>query len=315
MEHYVGNIINLRRPPQKEIVSVDIPLVDQNPIESEVLVNLDKENIKDINDNLKRYNAFKALDPELQIILKRNAVSIEGQLNILNKLDKDRMTTTGYNLIFWKKAERDLHDHVKYILELCWDNLSTEQERKSFGPKDWVRNKIVSICFGNSIGQIIEKDINFKLDRLAKKEAFSYSTIGDIYKQYPNDAQLIIDKVIEDVFAFQKNWQLYRAPKWLNVIDSLQKYICKKHNLQPGDYSYVAEMIENSYIEPALRIFLEFGLPQNAIETIQNICRIQKIKLDSISEEDLMALVRTNLPIYSRVLKEYEFDILKRILQ
>ena len=150
---------------------------------------------------------------------------------------------------------------------------------------------------------------------MAKKEAFSYSTIGDIYKQYPNDAQLIIDKVIEDVFAFQKNWQLYRAPKWLNVIDSLQKYICKKHNLQPGDYSYVAEMIENSYIEPALRIFLEFGLPQNAIETIQNICRIQKIKLDSISEEDLMALVRTNLPIYSRVLKEYEFDILKRILQ
>ncbi len=315
MEHYVGNIINLRRPPQKEIVSVDIPLVDQNPIESEVLVNLDKENIKDINDNLKRYNAFKALDPELQIILKRNAVSIEGQLNILNKLDKDIMTTKGYNLIFWKKAERDFHDHVKYILELCWDNLSTEQERKSFGPKDWVRNKIVSICFGNSIGQIIEKDINFKLDRLAKKEAFSYSTIGDIYKQYPNDAQLIIDKVIEDVFAFQKNWQLYRAPKWLNVIDSLQKYICKKHNLQPGDYSYVAEMIENSCIEPALRIFLEFGLPQNAIETIQNICRIQKIKLDSISEEDLMALVRTNLPIYSRVLKEYEFDILKRILQ
>lgn len=313
MEHYIGNVINLRKPPQKEHIVVDIPLVDQNPIDSEVLVNLEEESVKDIKDNKRRYNDFKSLDEELQIILKRNAVSIEGQIEILKRLDQDVITPSGYKLIYWNRPSADLHSHIQYILDLCWETLSSEQERKSFGPQRWVRAKIVSVCFGDSIGQIIENDIRYQLHKLAEENYLKYSSIGEVYNKFQFQAQNIIDKVIENVFAFQKNWQSYRAPKWLNVVDSLQKYVCKKRNLPAGDYSYVAEMVENSFIDPAYRILLEYGLPQNAVETIQSICKSQFIKPD-ITEEDLLITIRKNISVYEKRLKEYELDILKRIL-
>ncbi len=55
MEHYIGRVINLREPPQKQEVKVDIPFVDQCPIESEVLVNLQPSEVLPIKDNIVRY--------------------------------------------------------------------------------------------------------------------------------------------------------------------------------------------------------------------------------------------------------------------
>lgn len=314
MEHFVGRIINLKKPPEKERVDVDIPLIDQNPIDSEVLVNLDEDRVKDINDNKKRYNEFKSLDGELQSILKRNAVSIEGQINILNQLEKDIVTPSGYALIYWNQPDRYLHKHINYILDLCWENLSTQSERQSFGQKDWVRNKIVSVCYGNSIGQMIENDINYYLKDLAQKKNFAYSSIGEIYKAFPEESQIKIDNVIEKLFAFQKNWQQYRAPKWLNVVDSLQKYVCKKHGKISGDYSYVAEMVENSFIQPSLRILLEYGIPQNAVEIVQRVLGGAKLNLETFSEDDLFEYIKNNISVFEKVLKKYEFEILQRTI-
>ena len=314
MEHFVGRIINLKKPPEKERVDVDIPLIDQNPIDSEVLVNLDEDRVKDINDNKKRYNEFKSLDGDLQSILKRNAVSIEGQINILNQLEKDIVTPSGYDLIYWNQPDRYLHKHINYILDLCWENLSTQSERQSFGQKDWVRNKIVSVCYGNSIGKMIENDINYYLKDLAQKKNFAYSSIGEIYKAFPEESQIKIDNVIEKLFAFQKNWQQYRAPKWLNVVDSLQKYVCKKHGKISGDYSYVAEMVENSFIQPSLRILLEYGIPQNAVEIVQRVLGGAKLNLDTLSEDDLFDYIKNNISLFEKVLKKYELEILQRTI-
>lgn len=72
-------------------------------------------------------------------------------------------------------------------------------------------------------------------------------------------------------------------------------------------------MIENSFIDQEYRILLEYGLPQNAVETIQGICKSQNIP-SNITEEELLQAIKMNLPIYKKKLDEYELDILKRIL-
>lgn len=315
MEHYVGRIINLRKPPEKRRISVDIPLVDQNPIDSEVLINLEEDKVKDINDNKKRYSDFKLLDPELQMILKRNAVSIEGQLNILKHLENDIKTVDGYNLIRWNRPGVELHPQIQYILDLCWENLTSESERQSLGNKDSVRVKIVSVCYGDSIGKIIENDIEYYLKKLAQEKKYRYSSMREIYRTFPDEAQVLIDMVIERVFSFQKNWQQYRAPKWLNVVDSLQKYVCSKNGKMAGDYSYVAEMVENSFISSSLRILLEYGVPQNAVEIIQRIVQSYRLDINSITEEELLNFIKKHRELFKNLLKEYEFEILQRILQ
>ena len=314
MEHYVGQIINLKCPPKKEYISVDIPIVDQNPIDSDVLVNLDENQIKPINDNQQRYEKFKALDPELQIILKRNAVSIEGQLAILNQLKTDICNPQTYQLIAWSQPDKNLHGYIKYILDLCWENLSAKEERKSFGSKDWIRNKIVSVCYGDTLGRIIENDVEYQLKKLADGKNFAFTSIVDIYKAFTKEAQQTIDKVIENAFSFQKNWQQYRAPKWINVVDSLQKYACKKIGRTSGDYSYVAEMIENSFVKPPFRILLEYGIPDNAIRTIQNILTRQTYISDDTSEEEIVSLIKRNLTLLKAFLGEYEIEIIERVL-
>lgn len=314
MEHYVGRIINLKQPPKQESVSVDIPIIDQDPIDSEVLVNLEEDQVKSINDNKERYAKFKALDSELQMILKRNAVSIEGQLEMLKQLEKDICNPMKYQYIAWSKPDRNLHEYLKYILDLCWENLSTKEERASFGSRDSIRCKIASICYGDTIGKIIENDIEYRLKELAKLKNFSYSSIVDIYKMYTEEAQEAIDKVIENVFSFQKNWQQYRAPKWLNIVDSLQKYACYKLGKVPGDYSYVAEMVENGMITPAFRILLEYGVPDNAIRVIQNILKRQAMACDEMPEEELFSLIKENKNILDSMLGGYELDIIERII-
>ena len=310
----MGRIINLKRPPEKENISIDIPLIDQNPIESEVLVNLEKEDVKDIKDNKKRYNDFNSLDDELKTILKRNAVSIEGQLKIVSELERDINIPDKYALILWNRPDKELHNQMQYLLDLCWENLSNENERKSFGPKNWVRAKLVSVCYGDSIAKIIEDDISYNLKKLSDSVGFSYSSIGDIYKNYPDDSQLIIDRAIERAFSFQRNWQQYRAPKWINVVDSLQKYVCKKNNKIPGDYSYVADMIENSFIEQPLRILIEYGMPQNAVEIIQRLFMVQRIDLHEITEDQVLEILKNSMDVMKKLLGDYEFDILSRIL-
>ena len=314
MEHYVGKIINLRKPPEKEVMSVEFPFFEQNPIASEVLINLEKTEVVDINDNLERYNEFHTIDPELQELLRRNSVSIEGQRSILAQLCIDLESRDHYNDIVWNQIDRDLTKHLSYLFDLCWDTLSTEDERKSFGSKARIINKIVSHCYGQTVSQIIDSDIEYQAKTLAKEIGITYVSANQMFVDYPQEMQRHTDRIIEYIFSLQKNWFQYRAPKWINVVDSLQKYATKKLGLPSGDYSYVAEMIENEFVQSNLRILLEYGLPHSAVIKIQNIFKRSRIDINKISEDKVISLILHNKHVFRKHLSQYEMDIIERAL-
>lgn len=82
--------------------------------------------------------------------------------------------------------------------------------------------------------------------------------------------------------------------------------------IYPGDYSYVAEMVENSFIQPSLRILLEYGLPQNAVETVRRVLKSSKLNIDKLTEEELFDYIKSNISVFEKGLKRYEFEILQR---
>lgn len=314
MEHYTGKIINLHKPPEKETMNVDFPFFVQNPIASEVLVNLDEADVRNINDNLQRFQDFMNKDEELRIILKRNAVSIEGQETILKVLLKDLADPSRRTLIQWSTIDKNLYKRIQYIFDLCWDNLSTPDERKSFGSKGWVVNKIVGSCFSSNINNMIENDLEFMAKKLAKDKGKNYISVKDMFANFPLEMQAIADDAIEKIFAFQKNWMQYRAPKWINVVDSLQKYASKKLNLPSGDYSYVAEMIESEFIDSSLRILLEYGIPRSAIEKIKNILKYWGNDSKNLSEDQLIELLSRRKNELAKHLSKYEMEVINRSL-
>lgn len=314
MEHYVGKVINLHAPPQAEETHVDFPFFEQNPIATEVLVNLDENEVRDISNNLARYKEFREKDPELQEILVRNGVSIEGQEAILKTLFSDLAVPTKRELIIWNSIDGKLYKRLEYIFDLCWETLSTEEERKSFGSKGWVVNKIVGNCYRTTVNQMIEKDISFRAMELAKNKSITFTSVDDIFRLFPMEMQEKVDNIIERVFALQKNWLQYRAPKWINVVDSLQKYATKKLGLRSGDYAYVAEMIENEFVQSSFRILLEYGIPLSAVQKIQLILQMHKVNAGKITEDKAIEIISAHREDIRPYLSIYEMDILERAI-
>lgn len=135
--------------------------------------------------------------------------------------------------------------------------------------------------------------------------------LGEFVRDYPKEAREFSDAAIETVFKFQKNWLQYKIPKWLNVLDSLQKYVAKELNIQAGDYSFVAEAIENEFIEPNLRILVEYGIPTSAI---RKILHRYGNNLRSLTEDQVVAAIIKNKSLISRYLTPYEIEALERCL-
>lgn len=314
MEHYVGRVINLHKPPEKVKTIVDFPFFDQNPIASEVLVNLSESEVKDINDNVQRYRKFREKDKELQTLLIRNAVSIEGQEMILQQLFTDLSIPSKRRLIIWSKIDGNLYERLQYIFELCWDNLSNEAERKSFGSKGWVVNKIVGSCYQSTINDMIEKDLEYRAKKLAEDKKVPFRSINNMFDLFPSEMQERTDNIIEMMFALQKNWLQYRAPKWINVVDSLQKYATEKLNLPSGDYSYVAEMIENEFVQSNFRILLEFGIPKSAVQKIQVLLELHQFVSKDMTEDEILDLIISKKEFLKKYLSAYEMEIVDKAI-
>ena len=50
--------------------------------------------------------------------------------------------------------------------------------------------------------------------------------------------EVVFDEAIRDAFQIMRHWFHYKVPKWLNVINSLQNYVCEQKELKPGNYTY-----------------------------------------------------------------------------
>jgi hypothetical protein len=128
---------------------------------------------------------------------------------------------------------------------------------------------------------------------LAKEKNVLFYSIDHMFKMFPTEMQERTDNIIEDMFALQKNWLQYRAPKWINVVDSLQKYATEKLGLPSGDYSYVAEMIENEFVQSNFRILLEFGIPKSAVQKIQLIFDSYGFTSKNMTEDDVLTSIQS----------------------
>ena len=89
-------------------------------------------------------------------------------------------------------------------------------------------------------------------------------------------------------------------PKWLNVINELQKYVCRKNNLKPGDYTFYGTQIENDFIRKNLSILAEYGIPNSAIIKLEN-----KISAN-LNEDYIFEEIKNNNLIEISNLNRYE---------
>ncbi len=198
MVHYIGNIYNFNPVPLRENVIIDIPFFEQNPISDEILINIDEKDVK--NKNSKQYKDLEAIPNDIKQLIRKNGVSIQGQLKILKTLEND--IKNKYRLVSWSGFPT--YEQLTYILTLAWNNLLKSGETT----RPMTLNKLIKVTFdyGN------DSNIN----RLVK-ENFSY-----LKKNEKNKSDIeLLDKAIQQSFQILKHWFQYKVPKWLSVINDL----------------------------------------------------------------------------------------------
>lgn len=314
MEHCVGKVINLKKPPEKRDMIVDIPAFTQNPIDDEVLVNIDRQEIKPFN--IERFDRFNSLPEELKTIIKRNAVSIHDQLELLDTIrDMLRDPEKRGNIVWGDLRDKKLYYHLQAIFELIKDRFLEGGEKNIMISTGWMASQCTSYCYNKNIGEMIKERIKYvayqnaaKVDSNLRYEDFD---VDKFARDHLETYGQIVDKSIEEIFKFQKNWLQYKVPKWLNIIDSLQKYAAKEMGVEAGDYSYVAESIENEFMDKNLRILTEYGIPSSAISKIG---KALGYRIKALSEDEVISYILRYRRVVDLYLTQYEKEALDRCL-
>lgn len=289
MVHYIGKIFNFCVPPEKETIVIDIPFHEQDPniITDEILVNIPSTDVK--NDTFERYKELHSIMPELLEIIKRNGVSIYGQMNIYYALERDINTSMYYN-IAWSQAPN--WDKLCYVLGLAEKNLFDFESRHGVVSVKQLVRYINQYRKNKSIMDIVDEIYQSKLKRV---------------KQVTDERKIkYFDEAIEQAFHIYRHWFQFTVPKALSVVDSLQRFVCKRHRKHAGSYSYFVQQLENDFIRENLSILVELGVPSSTIRFLES-----KIP-ETLDEDGVIQYIKSQQSVLARSLIEYEREKLKQ---
>lgn len=291
MEHYVGCIYNFVPIPKQESIIIDIPFYEQDKdiLTDEILVNINQEDVK--KQVLDRYNRLYEIEPELLKIIKKNGTNVNGQMNIYYALERDILTNK-YNYIAWSQLPN--WDKLNYILEIANNNTYNIESKHGIFSVQQLATYIDKYRKDKSIMQIIQNIYELKISKI--------KNVNDIKKEK------YWDEAIETGFHIYRHWFQFIVPKTFRVVDSLQRYVCEKHNKKAGSYSYFVQQLENDFLKENLSILTEYGIPNDTIR------RIAKYIPENLDEDGVILYIKKNMNRISSELLQYEKDRLSQCL-
>ncbi|HDX9492599.1 DEAD/DEAH box helicase [Bacillus thuringiensis] len=279
LKHYTGKVYIFNSVPQREDINLDIPYHDQKYINDEILVNLDRDEVH--TSHLERYDELHDYNEELLKVIKKNAVSVAGQKEIIKQLRQKLKSNP--ELIMWDKFPNKYQ--LNFLISLSWNYL--------LKPTETTRPMTI-----NKLPVTIRKHISNSLYVLIMEEQ-KY-----LKQQNPKwTEKRVIDTAIENVFREKRHWISYKVPKWLNVVNLLQKVLCKNEGLATsGDYSFFASYLENEGVEERFSLLIDMGIPSSVINKIDHLIP------DDLKGQELIYFVKNLKRDDVSSLMAYEID-------
>jgi hypothetical protein len=281
MEHYIGRVYNFGAPPPKGDIDIDIPFVDQAPIADEILINLDSDEVK--NKNTDQFRFIDQFGDSERELFSSNAIYVRGQVDLLQKIRSNIILD--YDRLCWDRMPT--YEQLAYSLGLAWDSLLRPEEDVKPMTKSWITKLTFDYGMNQSINQLVKSRFDYSR---SKKENSNKSD------------EILMDDAIRDAFQTMRHWFQYKIPKWLLVVDRIQKFVCAEIGLRPGNYVYYATYVENDFVRENMSILSEFGVPRSAIAKLSKV-----IKPELDQDEVILSIVRrglVGLPQLTRYEKE-----------
>ena len=284
MEHYIGNVYSFVRQPEKKEFIVDFPFVEQDKdvLTDEILINIER---KDVKSQVKeRYEALNRYPDDLKKILKINGTNINGQMAIYYALEKDINNKRDW--ITW--SQMPSFDAMMYVLSLAEGNIFEFDKHGVTSVKQLVM-LLNTYRSKKTIMALVNHNKQYTLQ---------------MRKSIPSEEQLmaINDNAIETAFHVYRHWFQFKVPKAFRVVDSLQRYVCEKHGIKPGSYSYFVQQLENDFVPESLSILTEYGIPNTTI------LKISEVIPKNLLEDDVIEFIKKNRTEVYSILSPYEIE-------
>lgn len=291
MEHYVGHIYNFVPIPKQESIIIDIPFYEQDKetLTDEILINIKQEDVK--KQVLDRYNRLYEIEPELLKIIKKNGTNVNGQMNIYYALERDVLTQK-YNYIAWSQIPN--WDKLNYVLGIAENNTFNFESKHGVVSVSQLARYIDIYRKNKSIMQIVRDIYEWKITKIQK--------VDKVQKEK------YWDEAIETAFHIYRHWFQFTVPKTFRIVDSLQRYVCEKHNKRAGSYSYFVQQLENDFLKENLSILIEYGVPNDTIR------HIAKYIPENLDEDEVILYIKKYMNRISSELLQYEKDRLRQCL-
>lgn len=302
MVHYIGHIHNFNLPPKEESVIVDIPFFEQDRgkghLQLEILNDLRKDEINNIESS--EYKELMAIPEEQRDLFRKNRVSIQGQRKILEEIaDLDKQFEfngkqyTVYELLNWKSPS---FDQLYYCFDLCWRYLKNPRESLSIVTPKQLTLRVFNYSNNKNIKVLLAETFeNYKQARDLQSERW--------HKRYTNKSnEELLNEATLDTFQLLRHWFEYKVPKWLSVMNELQKYVCIQNSKRSGSYTWFATQIENDFIQDNLVLLAEYGIPKSALD------KISRLISTDIGEDEVIEKVKDLVQSHKNMFLDYEME-------
>lgn len=234
-KYYTGNVYLFNEQLSPEDFSIDVPFIDQNDISNEILFNIPDDYVEDRD---RRNSLVSGIPEELQTIIRKKLISVEGQKKLYNYI-KSNVNNLSY--LKWSKIPS--FEDLWKTLNLAYKFLENNDNEKFAKLQALMSLDIVNMPL---------KEVIYK------KEA--YISTADPNKNFH-------EKAIDDVLKFVRNDANYKIPKLLSVVESIQRYVFENiHNGTSGDYSIFSSLLENGEISENFRFLVDYGVPLSAVK-------------------------------------------------
>lgn len=266
-KYFIGKVFMLEAPPVEEGLTVEYPIGHQDEgSPMGLLMQLEPEYLTDISrGRLQEAYANPVLSPAT--LIENRHIPIDRQVEvadtIIRELPKSRQ------LLSWKGIPEP--SQLNYLCELVYS-----LEGKNL--MDYL------ISSSSQLAWHINALRNQKSLPGYLREAVE-SRRGD---HTPNEA-------INLRLKFIRNMACFRLPRDIMAVNKIQADVLTKRGIEPGDFSFFAEQLENMFLDPLLTALDEYGIPTQISTQIKNLI------LPSEHLNDLLAKLRALAPRVQRL--------------
>lgn len=279
LKHFVGHVYVLHREPDPELPIVDIPSITQpDSAPDSLLIQLDHSDLSERSEEQLRYLHAQDYLP-VEVIKENSGIDPRRQIELASEISGKLIYY--HNLLKWKRIPN--YDQLFEVCRIIHQFFLNGSRKDDISSGKQLAFLIYRFTKTKSIPKLIAAEIE-----------------NDQYRATTTDA-------IEGTLKFLRQWCEFHFPRYLGALDSIQRSVFEKYNLEPGNYELFGAQVKHLFMHPSVTILEEYGLPYTITQKI-----LQKYELGG--EVDPLLDQLPTIDFSDLQLTPFEKDMLKDTL-